>query len=183
MNELRLQTKSYVDEVRKTFEEIKSSHRSNRIDVISYFTSSLNISHEPEIESLCLGSYTIRNIGNQPLNNPTICIKLPEDSPFSFSGKYVYEYFKQDAKGSPEWERIDDKINKYEFWFKPINVLVIEPNEMISFSDFQIRWSNDVSYAGSIMAFMYSDELKDGVAVVNPINLSGFSPTKEDNDE
>ena len=183
INELRWQTKSYVEEVKKMVGEMSHSHRSESIDVISYFTSSFNISYEPEIESLCLGSYTIRNIGDLPLNNPKICIKLPEDSPFAFSGKYVYEYFKQSAKGSPEWERIDDKTNKYEFWFQPINQLVIEPNEMISFSDFQIRWSNEVSYGGSITAFMYCDELKDGVAVVNPINLSGFSTTKEDNDE
>ena len=53
------------------------------VNIISYFTSSFNISYNPDEESLCLGSYHIRNIGNQPITNPYLCIKLPEDSPFS----------------------------------------------------------------------------------------------------
>lgn len=180
INELKHQNKSYVAEIRKMIEELSFS---KSVDLISYFTSSLNISHDPEQESLCLGSYHIRNIGNKPLTNPYLCIKLPEDSPFLFSGKYVYEHFKQSLKSSPDWERTNDKSNKNEFWLKPLGRTSIEPNETISFSNFQIRWSHNVSYAGSITGTTYCDQLKEGVAVINPINLNGFSYTQGEENE
>ena len=65
------------------------------------------------------------------------------------------------------------KTNKEEFWLKPLGKPSIEPNETISFSDFQITWTPTESYAGSIMGFTYSDQMKDGIAVINPINLNG----------
>ncbi|MFJ7951064.1 hypothetical protein ACIQZG_05970 [Lysinibacillus sp. NPDC096418] len=180
INELKQQTQTYAAEIRKMIEELAFS---DSVDMISYFTSSLNISHAPEQESLCLGSYHIRNIGNKPLTNPYLCIKFPEDSPFSFSGKYVYEHFKQSLKSSPDWERTNDKSNKNEFWLRPLGRTSIEPNETISFSNFQIRWSHDVSYAGSIIGTTYCDQLKDGIAVINPINLNGFSHMQGDDND
>lgn len=180
LKEIKDQTNLYVYEIKKLVEKITIT---DGIDVISYFTSSLNITLDSEQESLCLGSYHIRNIGNQPLTNPYLCIKLPESSPFSFSGRYVYENFKQNLKDSNSWERINDKTNKEEFWLKPLSKTTIEPNETITFSNFQIRWSNSVAYSGSIMGFTYCDQLKDGVAVLNPINLNGISQTQEDENE
>ena len=115
------------------------------------------------------------NIGNQPITNPYICIKIPKESPFHFFGKYVYENFKQTLKVQEGWQRINEKTNKEEFWLKPLGKPSIEPNETISFSNFQIKWSPTESYAGSIMGFTYSDQLKDGIAVINPINLNGTS--------
>ena len=180
INEIRRQTNSYLDEM---FQVIANRKEAQRVDVISYFTSSLNISHEADVESLCLGSYHVLNIGNQPLHNPSICIQIPKDSPFSFSGKYVYEYFKQNVQSAPEWERFNETINPNEYWLRPLHKTVIEPNESIVFSDFQIRWSHDDAYEGSIVAAMFCDELVDGVVVVNPINLNGFSRSKEEQDE
>ena len=180
INEIRRQTKMYLDEIIKAIGDRKEEQR---IDVISYFTSSLNISHETDVESLCLGSYHIRNIGNKPIQNPFVCIQIPKESPFSFSGKYVYEHFKQNLQSEPDWERINEKTNPFEFWLRPLHKTVIEPNESITFSDFQIRWSHDDAYAGSITATLYCDDLEDGVAVLNPINLNGFSHSKEEQDE
>lgn len=175
MTELRLQTKSYLSEIRKWVEELQNP---DSLNIISYFTYSLDISHNPEEESLCLGSYHISNRGNQPITNPYVCIKVPEQSPFSFSGKYVYENFKQKLKVPGGWQRINEKENKEEFWLKPLGKQLIEPNETLSFSDFQIKWTPTQAYAGSIMGFTYSDQLKDGIAVLNPINLNG-SVSKE----
>ena len=112
IEELKSQTAAYLSEIRKLVEEI---YIPQSVNVISYFTSSLNISHDQEQDSLCLGTYHIRNIGNQPLTNPYLCIKLPEDSPFFFSGQYVYEHFKQNLRSSAGWERINDKTTKKNF--------------------------------------------------------------------
>jgi len=170
ITQLQHQTKSYVYEIKKLVDELNDSARMN---IISYFTYSLNISHDPEQESLCLGTYHVHNMGNQPITNPYLCIKIPEESPFSFSGRYVYENFKQSLKNAGGWERINDKTNQEEFWLKPLGKTSLEPNETISFSNFQIKWLPAESYAGTIMGFTYSDQLKDGIAVINPINLNG----------
>lgn len=176
ITKLHQQTKSYLDEIKKLIAEPNDSHKLN---ILSYFTYSLNISHDPEQESLCLGSYHVHNIGNHSITNPYICIKVPEESPFSFSGRYVYDNFKQSLKSAGEWERINEKTNTVEFWLRPLGKASIEPNETISFSNFQIKWSPTKSYSGSIMGYTYSNQLEDGVAVINPINLNGTIPIQE----
>ena len=180
ITKLRHETKSYLNEVKTLVDELKEP---DKLDVISYFTYSLNISHSPQEESLCLGSYHVRNMGRKPITNPYLCIKIPKESPFSFSGKYVYEHFKPSLKSGGEWERINDKTDKEEYWLRPLTKSTIEPNETLSFSNFQIKWSHTESYAGSIMAFTYSDQLKDGVAVINPINLNGTIHIQGDENE
>ncbi len=176
ITKLHLQTTSYLHEIKKLIAEPDVP---NKINIISYFTYSLNISHAPEQESLCLGSYHVHNIGSHPITNPYLCIKVPKESPFSFSGRYVYDNFKQSLKNASEWERTNEQTNTEEFWLRPLSKASIEPNETISFSNFQIKWSPTKSYAGSIMGFTYSDQLKDGVAVINPINLNGTIPIQE----
>lgn len=177
MAALQHQKKAYLDEIKKLVVELNNPGKSN---IISYFTYSLDISHDPTQESLCLGSYHVMNIGNKSITNPYLCIKISNESPFSFSGKYVYEDFKQSLKGPGGWQRINEKTNKEEFWLKPLGKSSIEPNEIISFSNFQITWSSEKSYGGSIMGFTYSDQTKEGVAAVNPISLNGTILKQED---
>jgi len=174
------QTNTYVQEIKKLVEELAVQ---NNISLISYFTSSFNISYDSEQESLCLGSYHIRNIGHTTVTNPYLCIKLPKDSPFYFSGRYVHENFTPTLKtqGQSNWERFNDKSSKEEYWLRPVGKSTIEPNETISFTNFQIKWSHNLSYSGTIMGFTYCDQLTDGVVVLNPINLNGISSTREEN--
>jgi len=174
------QTNTYVQEIKKLVEELAVQ---NKISLISYFTSSFNISYDSEQESLCLGSYHIRNIGHTTVTNPYLCIELPKDSPFYFSGRYVHENFTPTLKtqGQSNWERFNDKSSKEEYWLRPVGKSTIEPNETISFTNFQIKWSHNLSYSGTIMGFTYCDQLTDGVVVLNPINLNGISSTREEN--
>ena len=178
--ELQHQTKYYLAEIKNRLEEFEQPDKAS---LLSYFTHTIIISHDPNQESLCLGSYHITNIGNQSITNPYLCIRIPQELPFSFSGKYVYKNFKQALKSSDGWERINEKENSEEFWLKPLGKSTIKPNETISFSNFQIKWTPTKSYSGSIMGFTYSDEIKDGIAVINPINLSGSVALQEVQDE
>ncbi|MFJ5770516.1 hypothetical protein [Psychrobacillus sp. NPDC093180] len=180
MKKLQHQTRTYLDEIKKLVGELDSPSKPN---IISYFTFSLDISHTPSEESLCLGSYHVMNIGNKPITNPYLCIKISKESPFSFSGKYVYEDFKQSLKGPGGWQRINEKTNKEEFWLKPLGKSSIEPNEVLSFSNFQITWSAEKSYGGSVMGFAYSDQLTDGIAAINPISLNGTIIKQGDENE
>lgn len=180
ISELHHQTMFYLAEIKNL---LTGSVPSQKVNVISYFTYSLNIAHAPGGENLCLGSYHIHNLGRQAMTTPHICIQLPEGSPFSFSGKYVYGDFKPSLKGADGWERTNEKTNKEEFWLKPLGKSSIEPNETLSFSNFQIKWNPIQSYAGSITGFTYSDQMKEGVAVMNPINLSGSVDVRADENE
>lgn len=173
---LQQQTKFYIQEIKEIIQKLPISKNTK---LISYFTSTFNISHNLEQESLCLGSYVIHNIGNEPLTNLRICITLPENSPFSFSGRYVHEHFKPSFQGPNEWMRIKNTNKKNEFWLTPLSKKTLEPNEIFSFSNFQIKWSPNQSYAGSIIGYTYCDQLEDGVTVLNPINLSVITLSQE----
>lgn len=168
--ELQRQTKSYLTEIKQRLE---THHSTEKTSMISYFTYSLNISHDSEIESICLGSYHIKNIGNRAITNPYICIKIPKDSPFSFTGKYIYKSASKKVQNPGGWERLNDKEDKAEFWLKPLEQQSIEPGETVSFSNFQIKWKPEETYRGSIMGYTYSAQMPEGIAVINPINLSG----------
>lgn len=170
MNKLSYQSNAYLMEIKTLANQLKNS---NQIKIISYFTHSVNISHQLDRESLCLGSYHIYNAGNQPITNPYICIKIPKETPFTFSGKYVYEEFKQNIVGAAGWLRTNERTNKEEFWLKPLDATTIEPGETLSFTNFQIIWGHKTSYACSIKGYTYFDEQEEGVSVINPINLGG----------
>lgn len=155
----------------------------NDVQFISYFTYSLNLAHEVNGENLCLGSFHIRNIGHQTITNPYICIHLPKDSPFSFTGKYVYPDQLQRVKNPGMWERMNERDNLEQFWLKPLERQSIKPNESLTFSNFQIKWTPTEKYAGSIMGFTYSETHQEGIAAVNAINLSGAAVKKAGNHE
>lgn len=180
IKKLHHQTNTYLTEIKRIIAERDVP---NKNSLICYFTYSMNISHDPEQESLCLGSFHILNTGNQSITNPYIYLKIPVESFFSFSGKYVYKNSKKSSKVADGWERINEKTNKEEYWLKPSSKKTIEPNEKISFSNFQINWSPKESYSGSIIGFTYSDQMKDGVAVINPININGTIRKQGDESE
>ncbi|MER1986816.1 MAG: hypothetical protein ABS949_16555 [Solibacillus sp.] len=169
INELQQQTKFYVTEFRELIKQLPVQQTSH---VISYFTTSFNISHTLHQENLCLGSLHIWNIGTVPLTNLSLTIQLPEDSPFSFTGRYVYKHFPQKLKQPNEWLRIKNTDKKDIFSFQPLERTTLQPNEKISFDNFQIKWLSTSSYSGSITGFTYCDQFPDGVSVINPINLS-----------
>ncbi|RDW15935.1 hypothetical protein [Oceanobacillus chungangensis] len=129
-------TTSYLKEIKTIISEQKVA---KDFQVISYFTYSLNISHEQGDENFSPGSYHIQNLGASPLSNPYICIKLSADSPFDFSGKYLNKDSKQKMKLPNAWERMNDSKDKQEFWLRPTNVSKLEPNDTLSFSNFQVK--------------------------------------------
>ncbi|MCP3029091.1 hypothetical protein [Halobacillus sp. A5] len=177
---LRNQNEMYFKQLKDLIIQLKNK---NRIQLLSYFTYSLSISHDPGQESLCFGSYHLTNTGTVPLINPYICIKLSENSPFTLSGKYTYDSSKPSSKNPGGWQRMNEKTDKEEFWLKPINTEVINPEETISFSNFQVKWISDMDYAGSVLGFAYSKEVPEGAAVLNPISLNGTTFSRGDKDD
>lgn len=161
---------SYLKQIQSLVTNIEGA---KKLQVISYFTYSLNITHDKEKENFSLGSFHIQNLGDLPLTNPYICIKVSPEAPFEFSGKYVYRNANQRMGMADAWERINDAMDKEEYWLKPANKQTLEPQETLSFSNFQVKWIPNSSYSGSIMGFIYGDELKDGLSSLNQLNISG----------
>ena len=171
---------SYLNEVKTLIVE---NNVAKELNVISYFTYSLNIYHHPGRENFCLGSFHIQNLGELPLTNPYICIKIASDSPFNFSGKYVYKDSKQKMRLTNAWERINDPTDKQEFWLKPTEKLNLEPFETITFPNFQVKWDPDSSYTGTINGFIYGDELEEGMNSFNQISINGTINEKMGDEE
>ncbi|SDN10385.1 hypothetical protein SAMN05216498_1480 [Tenuibacillus multivorans] len=172
LSELNDQTHHYLSELRELISQM-DFNSGQSLQTISYFTFSMNISHDLDMENLILGTYHIHNLSEQNISNPYICIKLSSGTPFMFSGKYIYPDSQKQIRTPGAWERMNDREDKEEYWLRPLDREIIEPNEMITFPNFQIKWSPDKSYSGSVMGFTYSDQFQDGMASLNQINLSG----------
>lgn len=100
-------------------------------------------------------------------------IKLPENSPLSFSGRYIHNTFQKNIlrPSGTSWVR-NSNDEKGVFILKPVEKNVIEPNEILSFENFQIRWSSTSAFSGSIIGLTYCDEFQNGTPAINSINLS-----------
>lgn len=161
---------SYMKEIKWLASEAK---KNVDLRVISYFTYSLNVQHEMGFDNFALGSYHIQNVGEKPLTNLYICLKVSPNNVFDFSGKYVYKDSKQKMKLANAWKRINDPTDKQEFWLKPIQSQALNPTETLSFANFQVKWNPQSSYTGSMMGFTYGDEIEGGMEALNHINISG----------
>ncbi|WP_404453350.1 hypothetical protein LG329_03390 [Virgibacillus necropolis] len=170
VNYLNEKTITYIAEIK---ENLNHYEKSQDFNVLCYFTYSLNLSDDKKVDNLSIGSFHILNIGNQPLTNPYICIKLSPKDLFTFSGKYLYNKPNQLMNSPDAWERINDRDEKEEYWLKPVGIKTIEPSQKISFSNFQVKWPPQKSYFGSITGFVYCDEFKDGKAAINQFSVSG----------
>lgn len=167
---LEQQTSYYLKEIKSL---LSNTPNNEALKMISYFTYTMNISHEISVENMIIGTYHIINIGNKPITNPYICLKLSTNSPFQFSGKYLNKNSNLSLKTNDAWERLNDQSNKEEYWLKPIGKESIAPSQMISFPNFQVRWLSTESYSGNIMGFTYCDQKKEGIPSINQINVSG----------
>ncbi|WP_241655921.1 hypothetical protein [Halobacillus litoralis] len=166
----------YFDEIKQLISKLKQTEGWK---LISYFTYAIHFSHDPKMDSMVLGSYHVHNIGDQPFPSPYICLKISSEAPFHFSGKYVYKDSLQKMKMQGAWERMNEHTDKEEFWLQPSGTAQIEPNETLSFSNFQLKWSADQKYSGSLLGYTYGEENKNGTPSLNQINISGTNIIQE----
>ncbi|WP_010097603.1 hypothetical protein [Ornithinibacillus scapharcae] len=168
--EWKKMNRDYIKEINRLVQNINPP---NNLQIISYFTHSLNISHTGGFDSFCIGSFHIRNVGTHVLNNPFICIRIESENDFDFSGKYVYQDSIQKKKMSQAWERINDSKEKHEYWLRPNEIQSLDAGSTISFPNFQLKWKSDLSYTFRVNGFVYGDELKEGSNSLNDIHLRG----------
>ncbi|MCK0471927.1 hypothetical protein [Halalkalibacter sp. APA_J-10(15)] len=170
INEWNHETHTFLGNVKEALTTLENQQKQQ---IISYFTYSLNLSSKSNEDHFIIGTYHIHNLSHTFMTNPYICIKLSEDSPFHFSGKYVYKPRKLATIPQDAWEKLNDHTNRMEYWLKPLSVKLIKPNDVLSFSNFQMKWKSTESYSGSVTGFTYCEEYKEGIAAVNQLFISG----------
>ncbi|SFJ75288.1 hypothetical protein SAMN04487936_10447 [Halobacillus dabanensis] len=176
--EWRKKNMDHIEEIKERISQLKKQTRG--LKVISFFTYSTHFFYDSSSESMIFGSYHVQNLGDRPFIQPYICLKISPESPFHFSGKYVYKDSIQKMKMSGAWERLNEATEKEEYWLRPSGKDSIEPGETLTFSNFQLKWTSEQKYAGSMMGFTYGEEETSGIAALNNINVSGTPVGREE---
>lgn len=177
LQEWKQMNQDYLEKIKFMVQNINSA--TNPL-IISYFTYSLQMNHDISQSNYILGSFHIQNIGNQPLNNLHICIKMKTESYFEFSGKYVHQNSKQSLRLSSFWERINEDSDQNEYWLKPVQKFVLKPSESLSFANFQVKWVPKGAYSAFIDGFVYGEEISEGIRSLNQIHINGIIPEKKE---
>ncbi|MBN8234279.1 hypothetical protein JF544_03425 [Halobacillus kuroshimensis] len=168
--QLKKQQEDRIKDIRKKVTALKAGqHRA----VICFFTYSIHVSHDSDQESMMIASFHIRNLGHQVMHEPYICLKMSEDSPCQFSGKYVHKAQVAKMKAAGAWLRVNEEQAKNEFWLKPLDQNEIEPGGSLTFANFQLRWKPEKSYASIMQGFAYGKGWESGVPSLNQMSASG----------
>ncbi|WP_082393699.1 hypothetical protein [Bacillus sp. JCM 19034] len=162
-------TLTLLSQVKKTITALEEQKKQQ---IISYFTYSLNLANNDNEDHFIIGTYHIQNLSHTFITNPYICIKLDDESPLHFSGKYVYKPSHSTRQPKGAWEKINDHTNRFEYWLKPFYDQQIKPFGTLSFSNFQLKWNQSEPFSCNVMGFTYCDEYKDGVNALNQIFIS-----------
>lgn len=176
IQELRQSTNEHILELKNTLNQLSKQ----QTQYISFFTYSFNIAHHLQMDNICIASYHIKNTGDYPITNPEITLELSDECPFSFHGKYLNSGSQMPSKLKDGWVRINDTVNLKEYRLKPIGDTVILPGETLTFSSFQLIWSPSKDYSGSLTGWTFSDQITEGIAALNAINISGTLSIGED---
>ncbi|MYL31035.1 MULTISPECIES: hypothetical protein [Halobacillus] len=168
--QLKKQQEARIQDIR---EKINAWKAGQREAVICFFTHSIHISHDTDQECMMIASFHIRNLSHQKMHDPYICLKMSEDAPFQFSGKYVHKEQAGKMKAAGAWVRMDEQQKKNEFWLKPLDHTGIEPGGSLTFANFQLKWKHETSYAASVHGYAYGKGWESGVPSLNQMSASG----------
>ncbi|MBS3681225.1 hypothetical protein KGF86_13535 [Ornithinibacillus massiliensis] len=160
----------YLREINNLIHDMKPE---KQLQIISYFNHSFNISHTKELDNFCIGTFHLINVGAVVLNNPFICIRIDSEDEFEFSGKYIYQDSLKKNRMTQAWERFNDPKDKHEYWLRPVEKKLLAKGDMISFSNFQLKWKSLSSYTFRLNAFVYGDEIMEGQNSINDIHIKG----------
>ncbi|WP_078555127.1 hypothetical protein [Bacillus alkalicellulosilyticus] len=157
-----------------------------RVEVQAYFSYSTILAENMDKgrEITILGNFIIKNIGNQPLSSPFVCIKITPSEQAKLSGKIVFKGSEDSKAGSlfasnvVEWEYVHENWRERirengEHWLRPITVQTIQPGEIVSFSQFDIMFTPSKDKKPLLVeGFAYFNEIQEGMAACNKIIIN-----------
>lgn len=154
--------------VKRTSE--KASKNTIDHEFYCYFNYSTIIHEDADDTHLIIGSFHVKSISPEVINDPVILLKVSADSPCDFSGKFKTEN-QTDQPYTFLWERVimDEVDPQTHFCFKPTQNNTLQPNEQLSFQNFQVKVPTYESI--TIEGFTYFNQENDGVPALNSIQL------------
>ncbi|MFC7063876.1 hypothetical protein [Halobacillus seohaensis] len=167
----------------KEMQEIKErSQESNRLDITSFFSYNVILPNEDRKDPIIIGSFVIKNNGTAVLTDPLICLRFQPIDAFSLTAKIGSEQIiDQDYSPVPAetWNYINEEEGKEiaektgEYWLEPLSTTFLEPGELLSFTNFQIKLNKEkIDRKFKLEGFVYGEELENGLAPLNKITLN-----------
>lgn len=149
-------------------EEKKRKKETKKEEIVrahAYFAYAVMIPEEKEEHVTIVGDFVIENIGNTPLNDPIICLRLRPAHHAQLSGKFSFRQLQEEGGWTFAVEDWRQKVKEGEYWLKPIDQTTLLPNEQLRFPSFELRIDQTVV----VEAFVYFRQLKQGVPSFNHI--------------
>lgn len=157
-----------------------------KLEMLPYFVYSFilpDLDEKDQRFSTVLGSFIIRNTGNNPLHDLSICIRIKPPNAGYLSGKISPVPKLDDDKmmnegAAEEWVYIHDNWKdivkeRGEYWLKQKHSFSLGPGDMMSFTNFDIKLAKPTEGRAVVVeGFAYCKELKNGVSALNTIVIS-----------
>lgn len=153
------------EEKKRKKETKKETKKEEIVRAHAYFAYAVMIPEEKEEHVTIVGDFVIENIGNTPLNDPIICLRLRPAHHAQLSGKFSFRQLQEEGGWTFAVEDWRQKVKEGEYWLKPIDQPTLLPNEQLRFPSFELRIDQTVV----VEAFVYFRQLKQGVSSFNHI--------------
>ncbi|ADU31077.1 hypothetical protein [Evansella cellulosilytica] len=149
------------------------------ISILPYFHFVTFLPEQGEEETLVLGNFSIKNEGNSPLKQPIICIRISPPKAAHLSGKILMMHRNDQVitDAEEEWTHVyrdwKKRIQHHgEYWLQPLHCNEINPNETLTFSNFEIRIrkKNNISNI-NIDGYVFSEASSEGFPALNNISF------------
>ncbi|ELK21238.1 hypothetical protein AF6_2084, partial [Anoxybacillus flavithermus TNO-09.006] len=134
----------------------------------AYFAYAVMIPEEKEEHVTIVGDFVIENIGNTPLNDPIICLRLRPAHHAQLSGKFSFRQLQEEGGWTFAVEDWRQKVKEGEYWLKPIDQTTLLPNEQLRFPSFELS----IFHTIVVEAFVYFRQLKQGIPSFNHIVIN-----------
>lgn len=166
-------------------EEIKKKLASQKKTTIpklqAFFNYAFLLSdfHEEQNQLSVLGDLIIHNIGENPVHDIIVCVRIKPQDAGVLSGKIARSSnesrFESDGE---EWqfvhENFRDIIRKSgEYWIKPMKINTLKPSAQIGFSNFELILKQPTNQQPIIIdGFIYCKEIRTGTPLQNKIIIN-----------
>lgn len=146
-----------------------------------HFTYSTILPSNDEDTISIIGNFMIRNIGNQPLHDLIVCLRISPKEAGKLSGKIIMNKNKKNVNIDSnilQWEFLHENWIETvretgEYWIRPAGINELSESETIAFSGFEVKIKKPENQ-NSVMidGFVYCKEIPNGVHALNNILLN-----------
>ncbi|PLR76589.1 hypothetical protein CU633_14650 [Bacillus sp. V3-13] len=166
---LEHESETFKERIRELLIEKSSSGKRP----LPYFSYSIILDNKLNGKHTIFGNFNFTNHSPYPLYHPKFVLKIKSDHAFDFSGKYMMpnQHIKVE---NFQWKLVENKNENeaMEYWFAPIAAEKIDPEQTLSFPNFQIRFQNEATGYINVEGYVHCRDVDEGIPSLNSINIS-----------